>query len=79
MTTQALTLINFLSFFVTSIFVYQLGFYLLFRIVNKEFPKTYKDLKIQALEAKVLMLEKQNHNLSEENTKISESIIRRLQ
>lgn len=79
MTVQLLTLIDFLSFFVTSIFIYQLGYYLLFKIVNKEFPKTYKDLRIQALNAKVEMLEKQNHKLSEENTKISESIIRRLQ
>ena len=73
------TLTNLFALFVLSIGIYHVLYFLIYRIINKTFPKSYKDLQIEALQNEVQQLKEQNSNLSDENQKISEIIIRKLQ
>lgn len=70
---------NCVSGFVCSVFLYHCIYYVIYWILNKDFPKTTKDLQIESLLQRIKILEKENQSLSEENQKISETIIRRLQ
>lgn len=74
-----LLILNILAVFNFSIFIYYVGYYSLHRIVYKSYPKTHKDLEIETLKERISNLQTQNQQLSEENQKISDIIIRKIQ
>lgn len=69
---------NSFSFFVLSIFIYNSLYFLVYKLINKEWPKTSKDYHIIHLQNELNALKKQNEELIKENQQISQAIIKRI-
>ena len=70
-------LINF-GIFSLSILIYHFFYYLIWKIIYKEFPKSKKDLEIISLKEQLSSLKETNQELKEENQEITNLIIRRI-
>lgn len=73
-----LEVMNNFSFFILSVFVYKFFYFSIFKLLNKEWPKTSKDYHIIHLEKQIEILQTQNEELTQENKQISQAIIKRI-